>query len=250
MGSFWLRAWIDWARLIVDDSAHAAVCDGIRDRVRPGAASPSADGADAPDLRWPGYVGAAYRPGGVLCVSNIHTRFQSGGLASAEGLVTSALDAHRHWTRHEMDDAEWLASVRAMYAAGLGPGGWSVAGGYREAWRQLGEDAHSIAYVNAARCQWFGMKPPKALYAECLTAMPLDPLLDILSPRLVLTTSPSVHARWAARDELPVVYFHQMYGTLVRSVTIRDVTGTARCLAERVRAAEWAEALADAGYAR
>jgi hypothetical protein len=46
------------------------------------------------------------------------------------------------------------------------------------------------------------------------------------------------------------VYFHQMYGTLVRSVTIRDVTGTARCLAERVRAAEWAEALADAGYAR
>ncbi len=138
-----------------------------------------------------------------------------------------------------------------MYAAGLGPGGWSVASGYRDAWRQLGDDAESIAYVNAARCQRFGMKPPKALYAECLTAMPLDPLLEVLSPRLVLTTSPSMHTRWAARDdELPVVYFHQMYGTLVRSVTIRDVASTARHLPERMRSMEWAKALADGGYAR
>jgi hypothetical protein len=249
MDSPWLREWIGWARSVVDDCAHAAVCDGIRDRARPGAAIPNPDGADAPDVRWPGYIGANFRPGGVLCVSNIHTRFQSGGLASAGALVTSALDAHRQWTRRELDDVQWLARVRAMYAAGLGPGGWSVASGYREAWRQLGENAESIAYVNAARCQWSGVKPPKTLYAECLTAMPLDPLLDILSPRLVLTTSPSVHARWTGRGELPVVYFHQMYGTLVRSVTIRDVAGTTRHLPERARAVKWAEVLAEAGYA-
>jgi hypothetical protein len=65
MESPWLREWIDWARSVGEDRAHAAVCDRLREGARPGATSPSADGADAPDLRWPGYVAANFRPGGV-----------------------------------------------------------------------------------------------------------------------------------------------------------------------------------------
>ena len=248
-GEHWLREWITWARATVHNEAHNNWCDALRQRARPGATMPADDGADAPDLRWPGYVGTHYARDGILCVSNIHTRFQSGGLRAASSLVRHTVAAHRGWIDGTVDDVTWLNAIRTMYHAGLQRGGWRVASGYRIAWARLGEDAESIAYVNAARCQWAGMSPPGALYNECLDELPLEPLIYILRPRLVLTTSPALYERWIGRDEIPVVYFHQLNGTLLRPLAI-TTTPSISPPSVSVGATEWAQFLADVGLHR
>lgn len=246
VGPEWLEHWMAWACEVVSDIDHARRCDRIRSTARPDALRPDEVAADAPDLRWPGVVGEHYEPGGLLCISNVHTRFQSAGLKGAADLVSSTVEAHRSWSAGRLDDERWLTALRAMYRAGLSPGGWRVGSGYRAAWAQLGEDADTIAYVNAARCQWDGLNPPRALYDVCLRDLPLDPLLSILCPRLVLTTSAAVHERWSALDEVPVVYFHQLNGTLLRPV---DLPGC-ESLAPGAKAGEWAVQLLGAGLSR
>ncbi len=63
--------WLDYAWSVLADTEHIRQCEqnggtGIEDR----------------SLRWPGYLGARYRPGGLLLVANIHRDFASGRAGS------------------------------------------------------------------------------------------------------------------------------------------------------------------------
>ena len=61
--------------------------------------SPEHDGVDAVDLRWPGYLGAEYRRGGVVCVANVHRDFASGGFGATAAV--KLVDDTRAWRDEE-----------------------------------------------------------------------------------------------------------------------------------------------------
>jgi len=61
----WKREWLAHARQLVADTEHRRACER--------ALGPAAtERMDASDLRWPGYVGASYCPGGVLMAATVH----------------------------------------------------------------------------------------------------------------------------------------------------------------------------------
>lgn len=233
-------SFLAYARSVIRATSHEAACRRACGHIPP-------DTVEAPYLRWPGYLGREYQRGGLLCVSHVHTRFASGGLAAMNALIQRAVAATVGWREGTSDDAEWLDATRAMYVCGLGDRGWTVGKHYRTAWAELGEDEHSIAYVNAARCQYLG-SPPARLIRTCLADLPLRPLIDILRPRLVLTTvrQISVESRLLG---VPSVYFHQRNGWNLRDVELRSAQGVPFTLVP-APASEWAAALAACGFRR
>ena len=137
-------------------------------------------------------------------------RVDTGGLARAPE-VPAAVLAHERWIRGDIGDNEWLPVVRAMYRRGLThPGGWNVAKHHSYFWSQLGETVDTIAYVNAARCQWPGAQPTDKVVKACLERLPLTPLIRLLRPRLVLSNSFPVFEQLTS--VVPTLYIHQLNG--------------------------------------
>ena len=183
----WEHWWLGYARRLLADEGHRTACAGI------GGSRPSdVPAIDDPDLRWPGYLGRAYRPGGVLCVGKVHRNFRSGSLPADLG--GSLVDATREFSAGTLSDAGYLAAVRAAYAVGLA-GAWRVGETFSHALGPLGVDVDEIVYVNAARCQ-FPQPAPSDLSKRrqddlvrlCLraTEYPITELVAALRPSLVL----------------------------------------------------------------
>lgn len=84
--------WLAYARSVVSDREHIARCAAK-------GGSPEHDGVDAVDLRWPGYLGAEYRRGGVVCVANVHRDFASGGFGATAAV--KLVDDTRAWRDEE-----------------------------------------------------------------------------------------------------------------------------------------------------
>lgn len=68
------RRWVSLAREVITDQTHGAQC------VAEFGSPPEEN--DGGGQRWPGYVGAGYRMGGLLCGGKVHTRFASAGLTN------------------------------------------------------------------------------------------------------------------------------------------------------------------------
>jgi hypothetical protein len=232
--------WLDYAREVVGDGTHRALCE------RAGG-SPEHPGVDATDVRWPGYLGERVMRGtGLLCVGNIHRDFASGNLRSWHR--DQLVDATRGWRDGSVDDASYLAAVRRVYLAGLS--GWRVGLHIGHVVEALGLDLLQVAYVNAARCQYPEVPPTMAaapqikvrLQRLCLQRFPVDRLVRLLDPRLVLFTSTTAYdAAVELEGSLGVttVCMHQLNGLLARPLTI----GTEQ-LPVGTRREVWVEAVA------
>jgi len=238
-------AWVAWARHVAGaQDVHRNTCVQAQTKLRAVSEDRWSRIAE-PGLRWPGYLGRNYQRGGVLSVGIIHTGFASAGLKTAPE-VSAAVGAHQRWVHGDLNDDEWLAATRSMYRRGLRKGGWDVASNHRFYWEQLGETVDSVAYTNAARCQWPGKRPTDRVINECLRALPLTDLLDVLQPRLVLCNSAGAVEQLA--PHVPVVYVHQLRGTTVGRHTI---IGPARTVVVEpdTRRGATTKALIDAGFA-
>lgn len=215
--------WIGWARhACVTCLRHTTFCIDEQRALRL-AAPDRADKIVAEGLRWPGYLGTRYSTGGILSVGIVHTDFATAGLL-AHPAVPTAIAAHLQWVAGQIGDREWLDAIRSMYRAGLGDGGWTVRHQHAFYWRALGEDVDSIAYVNAVRCQWPGDQPRMEVTARCLTDVPLEPLLALLKPRLVLSNSAAVRELCESCG-YQAMYIFQRNGQNLAEVTVQGPKG-------------------------
>jgi hypothetical protein len=187
-GAWWEEAWLHAARLLLDDDAHRSACDR-----RLGAEA--VERADAGDLRWPGYLGSEYRPGGLLVAATVHREFASGSPPLPPEARDRLVRSTRDWKHHQIRDDEWLADLRAVYSAGL-ERHWAVGKILRALGSRIGLRVAEIAYVNAARCQVVEDAPQlealaaikKGVVSLCSRAYPLAELVQVIRPGAIVVT--------------------------------------------------------------
>jgi hypothetical protein len=223
------REWLDYARGVVCNDEHRLACAAL-------GGSPEHPGVDAVDVRWPGYLGRSYKPGGVLCVAMVHRDFASAGVGVA--VRDRLVAATRHWKAHQIDDEAYLRAVREVYETGLPK--WTVGGNIGAALRHLNIDVKFICYVNAARCQYPEIEPKatpagakrtkNALVQLCLSSFPIEQLATRIGASVVLFTNVAAFVRTAT--QLPkgvlAIAVHQQLARgqapLVRPLLVRDQT--------------------------
>lgn len=220
------RAWLVYARSVVQNEEHRLACEAA------GGSPPNHPGVDASDVRWPGYLGRNYAPGGVLCVATVHRDFASAGVGVA--IRDRLVSGTRQWKAGGIDDEAYLAAVRDGYEAGLRQ--WTVGNNIGAALQCIGTDIQSICYVNAARCQYPEIEP-KAPAAEakrtkaalvhfCLSTFPIEDLVGLLQAAVVLFTNVAAYDRTKPRlpKDVVAVAIHQQltrrYAPLARPLVI------------------------------
>jgi hypothetical protein len=197
-------AWLEYAREVVEDGEHHSTCA-------------SRGGSDAslgfaPDVRWPGYLGRDYRRGGVLWLANVHTSFATAGLGPR--FAQTADESVRRWRGRFDSDETFLDGLRNTYEIGLAT--WTVGGWPRRALERLGVPIAAVAYSNAARCQ--ATDTGIELQRHCLKRWPVQRLLDLLEPDLVLLTSKTtLDATASSTWRCPVAAFSQRNGRLLQT---------------------------------
>jgi hypothetical protein len=207
--------WLKYARDVVGNEDHRVECSkaGGSDplalvKERAGTERPA---GFASDVRWPGYLGAEYRPGGVIWVSNIHRNFDSAGLPLE--FAQEANDCVRSWRDGTDNDETFLLRLRKVYLRGLST--WTVGTWARTALEDLGVPLGAIAYTNAARCQ--SVDTGTGLQELCLSKWSLRDLVTILGPSLVLLTSETaLRLSGTAQWPCTVVAFSQRNGRLMK----------------------------------
>ena len=203
--------WLRYAAEVVSDADHMSTC-----RVRGG--SPPEAGYFT-DVRWPGYLGPLYGPGGVLWIANIHRNFDSAGLSSE--FASSAAAAIRGWRDGKSDDETLLREVRVVYELGLRT--WTVGYWGRRTLTALGVPIEAVAYANVAKCQ--AVDTGVTLQRWCLRRWPLQRLIDDLEPGIVLLTSQTALASTTGEWPCPVVAFSQRNGRLMTASPWRPTSG-------------------------
>ena len=211
------RTWLTYAREVLADPAHLAECAQL-------GGSPDHPGVDAPDLRWPGYLGSAVSRGtGALVVGNIHRNFASGTVSVKDR--DRLVEVTRNWRDGIVDDETYLTIVRDVYLIGLNA--WPLGRQVRFAALGLGLSFDKVTYVNAARCQYPEVPPAlhtarltkPALQRLCLDRFPISRLVADLEPELLLFTSVTAFdkaAQGLSSDARIRVSLHQFTGQLTR----------------------------------
>jgi hypothetical protein len=232
--------WLFYARRLLADKGHIAKCDL--------ALGPEAVWlSDADDLRWPGYLGSEYRPGGLLLVATVHREFASGRPPLPAELTQRLVDCTRAWRDGALDDDTWLGVLRDVYALGLAHH-WAVGRLIRALENRAPFDVHDVAYVNAARCQLVE-NPPLAHRAEiikrvvalCAIAYPVAALLELLQPGAVIISKGAFDATNGALDRtVPLFVVDQRQLVLRAECRLKTIT-----LRAGTRISEWAPQLAE-----
>jgi hypothetical protein len=189
--------WLSYAWSVLTDGEHVRQCE-----------KSGGTGIEDVSLRWPGYLGERYKPGGLMIVANIHRDFASGraGADLASRLVLST-KAWRDIGRSEASDSAYLSANRTCYLEGLRS--WTVGSWLAKFVHLAGLRFEDVTYLNAARCQSM-VGARQSLQRLCLRRFPLRHLETILRPSLVLTCSTVV--RDETRLDAPVRWFHQRNG--------------------------------------
>ena len=195
------EAWLAYCREVVTDDDHRRACSVL-------GGSALADGF-APDVRWPGYLGPGYRPGGVVWVANVHRNFDSAGMSRQ--FADQAAESVRAF-RDGGSETQFLLAMQETYGPGLR--GWTVGQWGRKALAELGVELDDVAYLNAARCQ--ATDTGKDLQRLCQRRWPLRRTIETLQPRLLLLSSLTALGS-AGPQEWPcrVAAFSQRNGRLV-----------------------------------
>lgn len=180
--------WLGYARHLVLDATHIEACNallGAEARLR----------GEAPDLRWPGYLGASFPPGGLLLVATVHREFESGPRPLRPEQRDALVDTTRAWRDGLVDDDAWLNVVRNVYSAGL-TSHWTVGRLLRALNQRIGLDVAQVAYANAARCQVVEGPPPlsraarikRNVVAYCTKQYPISELAALIGAGAVIVT--------------------------------------------------------------
>ncbi len=206
----WKREWLAHARQLVADTEHRRACER--------ALGPAAtERMDASDLRWPGYVGASYCPGGVLMAATVHREFASGRPPLLETERDRLVEATRSWRDQRLHDDLWLAEIQSVYANGL-TRHWAVGRLLRALDDKIGLNVAEFAYVNAAKCQVVEQPPPpkaaaikREVVALCSGDYPLSKLASILQPGALLVVKGTYDVAATALEAtgVPVVVVDQ-----------------------------------------
>lgn len=231
--------WLAYARSVVSAKEHIASCAAK-------GGSPDHPGVDAVDLRWPGYLGAEYRRGGVLCVANVHRDFASGGFGATAAV--KLVDGTRKWSDGAMTDSVYLGANRGAYSVGLRK--WTVGSRVGAVLAALRTPVEAIAYTNAARCQYPEVPPvlpragetKKKLVKLCVARFPIGDLVRTLEPAVVLFTSVVAYdeSQHSIDSRVVIVAFHQWYGNLTRPLDLGK-----RVLEPRTPLPVWTAALSE-----
>lgn len=237
----WKQEWIRYARGLVGDATHCRACEqvlGLDATAR----------MDAADLRWPGYVGATYRPGGLLMAATVHREFASGKPPLPAADRDRLVGATRSWRDGTLGDEQWLEQVREVYTTGFARH-WPVGRLSRALGRRIGLSLGDLAYVNAARCQVAENPPPRGagavkrgVVALCSRDYPLAGLVAVLRPAALLVVKGTHDAASAALQAtgVPVVVVDQ------RQLGLRaPFPGRALALPYGTGVDAWAPALRD-----
>jgi len=230
----WEVAWLDWAHDVVrikdDKPMHYAWCQARLARCTatrgPGAYAHDveADPASDPALRWPGYVGAGWRPGaGVLFIGSVHADFtRLGGGAGDASRISTVRDlatANRAYVGAKIGDQaarrRFLDVSRQAYTE-LAPG-WTRAGVLHDLLEIVmpNEEPRArfegAAWTNLAHCR---ARPRKTVGGEYLLqqkcsgsngAFPLEVLVGILWPAaIIISVSPFQGSRARHYNVLPL----------------------------------------------
>lgn len=208
-----IRSWLEYAREVVGDEGHRHECaelggsDADAEFVENGVVR-RAEFAD--DVRWPGYVGHAYRRGGVLWISNIHRNFDLRGFTRP--FAESANDCIRRWRDGHASDDAFLTEIRSLYERGLRR--WTVGSWPGKALVALDVTVEAVAYTNVAKCQ--AVDTGVALQKFCIERWSLHRIVKMLDPGLVLLTSATGLACSGSADwPCDVVAFSQRNGRLL-----------------------------------
>ena len=196
----WEADWLGYARRLLNDTQHKLACDLAL-------GTEAIRRSDADDLRWPGYLGSAYRPGGLLIAFTVHRELASGRPPLPDQARDGLVAATRAWRNESIDDSEWLTILRATYSAGLGRH-WTVGKLLGHLGRLMPLRVDEIAYVNAARCQVVENAPVlarrrqiiKDVVERCTIDYPLRDLTAILKPAALVVPKETFDV---ARDDLP-----------------------------------------------
>lgn len=169
--------WLEYCREVVDA--------GDRHRYGCVQLGGSQDPAFPSDIRWPGYFGPGYRPGGMMIAANIHSDFDEGLGRQA---AAAAADVVRDWAAGRISDDDYLLRTGAVYQRGLEA--WRVGASTGRPMRYLNIPWTDVVYVNGARCQTFdtGVK----LQNLCQLRWPLSQMAANLRPRILVVSSSTV----------------------------------------------------------
>lgn len=239
------KAWVAYAHDLLDDRGHLRRCSKAGGSPIGSVLDPQ-NRLDS-DLRWPGYLGREYRPGGVLCVAMVHRDFESNG--AGPEVRADIVEGTRGLRDRTITDTEYLERVRSGYEAGLAK--WVVGGSLGKTLDALSVPLTSVAYVNAARCQvpenWSHL-PDKADRKEakatcnkikekvlklCWADYPITRIVGLLRPSFVLFANAPTYKRYdraAPTSELTGVAsacihaWKEPAGTLLRPLHVGDLT--------------------------
>jgi len=235
--------WLDYAwRIATCPDYHRREC------IRLGAARSRRGLCKGNDLRWPGYVGADYRPGeGVLLVGAVHAPelpVAPSGLQRDKDLQRTAYALTKllsGWTaqpRSISRDEQFLPAFQRAFvdAAVL----WERWDEFAKILEALELSIQQVAYTNLAKCKAVGDGELLVKFCQSEFA-PISDLVETLNPCAVFTcvlnggTGGSWGVRWCENpNEGPTVYpFHGRRGTDQdgRKIDIwtRDVASKLQC---------------------
>jgi hypothetical protein len=198
---------------------------------------------DDPALRYPGYLGEAFRPEtGTLVIYGIHREFHSENLVTdpngvIEGFILASQHLQKSETPDDTDLERYIRAHRAMYEIGLS-GGWRVSSHLKEAMPACGLsfDRHGvsgIAYVNVSCCQVPELQKngnddtrrKNWLKKSCSAAHPVAEVVKLLRPAIVLCASSPGYASLAKAHvggSLATVFYNQNGGYLERPIDFPD----------------------------
>lgn len=160
--------WLEYCREVVNpEDRHRLRCIQL---------GGSQDPAFPSDVRWPGYFGPGYRPGGMMIAANIHSDFDE---RFGRPWADAAADVVRDWAAGRIDDGQYLQRTAEVYQPGLEA--WRVGFSTGRPMRYLNIPWTDIVYVNGARCQTFdtGVK----LQQICRQRWPLSVMAEKLRPQ-------------------------------------------------------------------
>jgi hypothetical protein len=209
------QAWLAYAQDVVLGDDHTASC------VRDGGGCLEAP--DAAHLRWPGFMGRLYRPGGLLLVGNVHRNFASDGVPTwvAELLAATTAAFRADPAGH---GPGYLADTRRAYLRGLSgaePGRWNVSRPFSYLLQRLGLDWDNVCYTNGSKSQAVPGAAIDRLIRGCVQRWPVEDLAARLGASHVITSSAVVRDDLRSK-EVPVLHFPQRF-SYARLDAIADV---------------------------
>lgn len=215
--------WLDYSwRVVNSPCSHIEEC-------RANNGSPDVGQRHAPQwMRWPGYVGARWRPErGLLFIGSVHREFDVGLSRAPEpelrALEDDLIAANRSWResgRSAASDDAYLTGTQAAFAAMWRR--WPRSRIFEPFVAGLGLDADEVAWTNLAKCQVFRFDRDTGrrlkdfqedLQSICQPLYPVADTIALLRPRATFVAVLGAAKRASLPPDARLYVYHGLHGT-------------------------------------